>query len=166
MIHAQSARFDASRTSLLLAGPERAEEIARIHARLFNPAWTEDSIRALLMHPAGLNLVATAGTPLQAAGFIIAQIAADEAEILSIGVAEDAQRRGIGRRLVEGLMRAAERAGAERIFLEVAADNMAAIALYAKLGFSEVGRRKGYYERSDAPAADAIAMRRALSVRS
>ncbi|MFX4921938.1 GNAT family N-acetyltransferase, partial [Acinetobacter baumannii] len=72
-------------------------------------------------------------------GFIIAQIPGDEAEILSVGVIDRWQRSGLGRRLVEALIRAAQRAEARRIFLEVAVDNEPALRLYQSLDFERVG---------------------------
>jgi ribosomal-protein-alanine N-acetyltransferase len=56
----------------------------------------------------------------------------------------------------------AKEAGAFDLFLEVAADNTAAIALYAATGFDRVGLRKGYYPHPDG-AKDAVVMRRALN---
>jgi ribosomal-protein-alanine N-acetyltransferase len=96
------------------------------------------------------------------AGFLIAQIAADEAEILSIGVAPEWQRRGIARYMVEGLVRAARRAEVRRLFLEVAVTNTAANRLYQSLGFEAVGRRKGYYQRPGADPVDAVVLALAL----
>jgi len=134
--------------SLLWAAPERAGEIAELHGRLFDEKWSEASIKSLLEHPASTSLIAIAGEPKTIKGFVIAQLAADEAEILSIGVAPDWQRAGLGVRLIEGLIRASRRGEASKIFLEVAEDNAAARALYAKLGFKQIGQRKGYYKRS------------------
>jgi ribosomal-protein-alanine N-acetyltransferase len=148
--------------SLLWAAPERAEEIARLHARIFNPAWDTESIKSLLEHPAATSLVAVAGEPKAAIGFVIGQLAADEAEILSIGVSPNWQRAGLGTRLLEGLARAARRGEAKRIFLEVAEDNAAAVALYKKLGFVETGRRKRYYERAGKEPVDALTLMLAL----
>lgn len=148
--------------SLLWADPERAAELATLHARIFTPAWSENSIRDLLQHPASTSLVAVAGNPKAAVGFIIGQLAADEAEIISIGVAPDWQRFGLGAMLVEGLARAARRGEARKLFLEVAEDNVAALALYRKLGFDETGRRPRYYERPLSPAVDALIMALAL----
>ncbi len=154
---------DAKRVSLLWAGVDRASDIARLHTALFDPAWDEASLKSLLDHPAGTSFVATLGQPNEVVGFIIGQLAADEAEIISIGVAAARQRLGIGRMLVEGLMRAAARAECHRIFLEVAADNDAAIALYGRLGFEQTGRRKGYYARANAASVDALTMARRLT---
>jgi len=96
----------------------------------------------------------------RAVGYVLARQAADEAEILNLGVAPAARRRGIGRALVrEGLAALAAR-GAEQVFLEVRESNAAARALYAEFGFAEVGRRRGYYRR---PTEDAIVLRAAIS---
>ena len=144
--------------SLLWAAPERATEIAALHQRLFDPPWDEAAIASLLEHPASTSLVAVAGDPKVITGFVIGQLAADEAEILSIGVAPDWQHAGLGKMIVLGLVRAAKRGEAKRLFLEVAEDNIAANALYKSLGFTETGRRKRYYERADGTAADAIVL--------
>jgi [ribosomal protein S18]-alanine N-acetyltransferase len=148
--------------SLLWAAPERAEEIAVLHARIFDPAWDTESIKSLLEHPAATSLVAVAGEPKAAIGFVIGQLAADEAEILSIGVSPAWQRAGLGTRLLEGLARAARRGEAKRIFLEVAEDNAPAGALYKKVGFVETGRRKRYYERPGREPIDALTLVLAL----
>jgi [ribosomal protein S18]-alanine N-acetyltransferase len=144
--------------SLLWAAPERAAEIAALHKRLFSPAWDEAAVNALLEHPAATSLIAVAGDPKTVSGFVIGQLAADEAEILSIGVAPDWQHAGLGKMLVQGLIRAVKRGEAKRLFLEVAEDNAAANALYKSLGFTESGRRKRYYERADGTAVDAIVL--------
>jgi ribosomal-protein-alanine N-acetyltransferase len=149
--------------SLLWAAPERAAEIAQLHQKLFDPPWSEDSIKTMLEHPASTSLVAVTGNPKVVTGFVIGQLAADEAEILSIGVAPDWQRLGLGKKLVEGLVRAAQRGEAKRLFLEVADDNVAARKLYNALGFKELGRRKSYYQRPGKPAADALNLALGLS---
>jgi [ribosomal protein S18]-alanine N-acetyltransferase len=144
--------------SMLWAAPERAAEIAALHKRLFDPCWDEAAVLSLLDHPASTSLVAVAGEPKVIAGFVIGQLAADEAEILSVGVAPDWQRTGLGRMLVEGLIRAVKRGEAKRLFLEVAEDNIAAISLYQSLQFTETGRRQRYYERTPGPAVDALVL--------
>jgi len=153
--------------SLLWAEPEAAPDIAKLHAELFDPAWDTDAVRRMLVDPCASALVAKVrlrefGPPVPA-GFALGRVAADEAEILSIGVSAPFQRRGLGRRLAEGLSRAAKSIGANRLFLEVAADNESARQLYAGLGFTEVGRRPGYYERRDGAAADALTLSRDLN---
>jgi [ribosomal protein S18]-alanine N-acetyltransferase len=149
---------DQKYVSLLWAGPDRAAEVAALHAQLFDPAWSEDSIRTSLDHPASTAFVAFDGRSRQAVGFVMGQLAADEAEIISIGVIKEWQRHGLGRRMVEGLARAIERAEAKRLFLEVAADNDAAMGLYLGLGFTATGFRRGYYQRTQGPAVDALTL--------
>lgn len=151
--------FDPKYVSLLWAGPEQAGQIANLHAELFNPAWSEESVRALLDHPASTAFMAmVGGAPKTCVGFVMAQLAADEAEILTIGVAKDWQRKGIGKRLIEGAARAAQRAEAKKLFLEVAADNDAAMELYRSAGFLGIGLRRGYYARSGGAAVDAVTL--------
>ncbi|HXF55386.1 MAG TPA: ribosomal protein S18-alanine N-acetyltransferase [Hyphomicrobiaceae bacterium] len=136
--------------------PENAGEIAALHARLFAEPWNAQSIVRLIEHPAAMTTLARGEVAGALVGFLMAQAAADEVEILSIGVAPEWQRRGIARRLIEDLMtRTAER-GARYLHVEVAADNDAAIALYVALGFQPNGRRNGYYVRGNAPPADAL----------
>lgn len=149
-------RFDQRDVSLLYAGPERAAEIAELHAQLFDPAWSVQSVEALLGHPAGVSYVALVGHPAAPAGFVMCQIAGDEAEILSVGVGSAHQRRGVGAFLLGGLVRALQRQSIGKLFLEVAAGNVAAHGLYSHLGFREIGRRKAYYRYADGRTDDAV----------
>jgi len=146
------------RLSLLWARVSDAAELAALHEQLISPAWSVESFEQMLAHPACTGLIARVGEPTQAAGFIVGQFAADEAEILALCVRKEFQRHGIGRSLVEALSRAARKAEARRLFLEVASDNSAALSLYGKLGFEQCGRRKGYYQRDRAQAQDAITL--------
>jgi ribosomal-protein-alanine N-acetyltransferase len=150
--------IDYRHTSILWASPEHAAELAQLHSGLFEKAWDTESFLRLLTHPGSTAFLARVGTPQQTAGFILSQLAADEAEILTVGVRKDSQRHGIAHRLVEATARAAKKAEARRLFLEVGQGNAAAIALYKKLGFQQVGQRKGYYEHPGAPAEDALVL--------
>ncbi len=148
--------------SLLWAEMEAAEELATLHAQIFDPAWDANAFRDLLEEPGTSALVAKVrlrelGPPVPV-GFAIGRVAADEAEVLTIGVSEPFQRLGIGAKLAIGLLRAVRSAGAKRLFLEVADDNAAGIDLYRGLGFTEVGRRQGYYKRRDGSATDALTL--------
>ncbi len=77
-------------------------------------------------------------------GYSIVSIAVGEAHILNICVDPAEQNQGIGRKMLENLIETA-RGRAETIFLEVRPSNLGAIALYEKMGFNEIGIRKGYY---------------------
>ena len=148
--------------SILWAGTDRADELALLHAPLFPAGWNAAAFRQLLDHPGSTAFIARAGEPLETTGFVVGRLIADEAEILTLGVRETWQRRGIGRRLVEAFCRAAAKAEARRLYLEVAADNATALRLYQRLGFAESGRRKAYYERPGMPSEDAIILSLAL----
>lgn len=76
----------------------------------------------------------------------------DEGWINNVAVRRDAQRRGIGRTLVERLLDVAMKAGVKAVLLEVAADNEPAQALYASFGFEKIGVRKGYYQPTNTDA--------------
>jgi|SRR5580658_433262 len=89
------------------------------------------------------------------AGFVVARTVPPEAELESIGVAMQWQRRGIGRRLVVALVAELEKAEVEKLHLEVRASNGIAIAFYLSLGFIETGHRTRYYAD---PVEDAVPM--------
>jgi [ribosomal protein S18]-alanine N-acetyltransferase len=88
------------------------------------------------------------------AGYTIVAIAAEEAHLLNLSVADAWQRRGVGRALLAFVLKLVRDYSADRIVLEVRPSNVAARALYATVGFAEVGSRRGYYpaaeEREDA----------------
>jgi ribosomal-protein-alanine N-acetyltransferase len=125
--------------------------LAAIHAEAFETSWDAASLSALLASP-GVFAVA------EADGFTLIRVVADEAEILTLAVRPSARRSGLGARLVEAAVVRAAALGAERMFLEVAGDNAAARALYARAGFHEVGRRRGYYARADGSREDALVL--------
>lgn len=81
------------------------------------------------------------------------------ADVMTVAVAPEARGAGLGRRLMDELLRISEQWGAARVLLEVRSDNPAAIELYRSLGFDQIHRRPGYYRAgADTPAADAIVM--------
>lgn len=140
------------------AGPAQAEVMAALHGACFSEGWPASAILDLLGMPGAFALLAQEGG--EPTGFILCRTAADESEIVTLAVRPDRRRRGVARRLVEASLAEAAARGAERMFLEVAADNEAARVLYKALGFAEVGRRKGYYARPGGPALDALVLSR------
>ncbi|MEO1205187.1 MAG: ribosomal protein S18-alanine N-acetyltransferase [Pseudomonadota bacterium] len=103
------------------------------------------------------------GLVVQPVGFAFARIAADEAEILTIGVSALHQSSGIGAALLRELAKSVRTHGAHRLFLEVAKNNAPALKLYARAGFEKVGTRRGYYQSTNGTAMDAIIMARRLT---
>lgn len=135
-------------------GAEASEALAAIHAGSFARAWSAAEFARLLANPAAFALAHSEGR-----GFVLAWAVAGEAEILTLAVAPGARRGGLGAALVAEAARLAHARGAGALHLEVAEDNIAALALYAKLGFVRTGRRPGYYAEGDV---NALVMARAL----
>jgi len=100
-----------------------------------------------------------------AASFVLGTAILDEAEILTVATDPPVQRQGKARAALQDFVNHAEARGVSRIFLEVAADNAPALALYAHAGFAQTSLRKGYYRRADAPNCDAIVMQLILPLR-
>jgi ribosomal-protein-alanine N-acetyltransferase len=117
--------------------------LAGLHAVSFDDAWDAPAIAALLATPGTFAVWAVDG-------FILVRAAGGEAEILTLAVSPPARGRGLGRSLVTKAAAHAVTLGAESLFLEVADGNRPALALYAGLGFLQVGRRTGYYRGRDA----------------
>ena len=131
-------------------------EMAQLHAASFTlpPPWSQTELEATLANPFTFAL-----TKPQA--FLLAQVVAGEATLLTIAVAPTARRLGLGRALVADFLAQSRQRQATTAFLEVAETNQAARALYAAAGFVPPGRRKGYY-RATGQSVDAILMGRAL----
>lgn len=130
-------------------GPTLGSILAAIHADAFHASWDAAAFDSLLGQAGVFALRAPDG-------FILCRLVLDEAEILTLAVRPAARRAGLGARLTQTAAEFAARAGAERLFLEVAEDNEAARALYARLGFEPTGRRRNYYEKSDGSRVDAL----------
>jgi len=147
-----------SRVSILWATVEHAARIAQLHGQLFDEPWSEKFIRDLCHDQACSILLATDGRPDQIIGFIITRVVSDEGEILSIGVAQPYQRFGVGKRLLEAARRVMVNSEVTNLYLEVAADNEAAKALYLGSGFSQTSVRKDYYRRPNGETSDALVL--------
>ena len=140
-----------------------AEDMAGLHAQAFEGAWDATSLVSLMEGPGVLALgVEDEGALV---GFILLRAVAGEAEVLTLAIAPAVRRQGLGRALMDAALGLAEALGAETAFLEVAADNPAAIALYEALAFARVGLRPAYYQRNVGPAVDAIVLSRKLEGR-
>lgn len=120
--------------------------LEKIHAACFPDAWSQDVFNRLLAEN-GVSGWAAQSLKTPPVGFILARAIEAEAEILTFAVLPSSQGLGIGRRLLRELMSFLHPCGCEKIFLEVAVDNKAAIALYVSEGFKVVGTRPNYYQR-------------------
>jgi ribosomal-protein-alanine N-acetyltransferase len=137
------------------------DALAALHALAFIDAprpWSATEFAALLPDPA----VVFAAEP---DGFALGRLAGPEVEVLTLAVHPEARRRGLASRLLQRLETEAAARGAEDCFLEVAATNTAARALYAKQGYIVVGRRPSYYRHAPAAPVDALVLRKPLHAR-
>lgn len=125
------------------------DQLADLHARCFTlpRSWSSAEFADLLASPHAFLLT-------RPHGFLLGRTVADEAELLTLAVAPEARRQGIARDLLAEFAATSRARGATRAFLEVAADNAPARALYRATGWREAGRRRRYY----APDLDAIVM--------
>ena len=136
--------------------PARTADVPRVVAierASFTDPWSAPDFEECTTWAAPF-LVAEVGG--EAVGYIVARHAADEGEILNLGVAAAWRRRGVGRALVETALDALRGHGVRSVFLEVRASNEVAQHLYAGLGFTQVGRRRHYYR---VPVEDAVILR-------
>jgi ribosomal-protein-alanine N-acetyltransferase len=124
----------------------------------FGEAWTAPQCAGLLPLP-GVWLLLARDAAAQPLGFALSRTVAGEAELLLLAVRKKAQRRGVGDCLISRFIDDAARRGAERLHLEVR-DGNAAIGLYKRHGFSEVGRRKNYYSGNSGQRFDALTLAR------
>jgi ribosomal-protein-alanine N-acetyltransferase len=133
------------------------EALAALHASSFTtPRPWRAAEFAILQASPGVFVLG------DAAGFVMGRVIAGEAELLTIAVAPEARRQGKGGALVAAFEAEARRRQASEAFLEVAASNGAARALYLAAGYAQVGARKAYYEEPDGTRCDALVLRKDL----
>ncbi|MGE4279095.1 MAG: GNAT family N-acetyltransferase [Magnetospirillum sp.] len=142
---------------LVPASLVHAPLLSGMHSICFTEMWSADAMAGLLDMPGTEGVIAVDGASLTPAieppgpaGMVLWRVAGDEAEILTIAVLPPWRRHGLGQRLLDHALAESRAQGAAMMFLEVAADNHAAQALYLSLGFAQVGLRKGYYAGKDA----------------
>ena len=131
-------------------------DLAQLHAQCFTVPrpWSVTEFETLLAAPATV-LTSRPG------GFALGRVMADEAELLTIAVAPEGRRRGLGRLLLGAFLADCAARGALAVFLEVDAGNAAALGLYQSAGFTQAGRRRAYYHAPDGTRTDALVLRRA-----
>jgi ribosomal-protein-alanine N-acetyltransferase len=144
---------------LRAADASDALALAKAHASAFDAPWPPEAFTALMAAPGVFALAAVDQAPV---GLILMRAVAGEAEVLTLAVEPSHRRRGVARALLRGGLARAAALGAENAFLEVAADNPAALALYGEEGFAQAGRRADYYRRPGGQAVDALVLRRTL----
>jgi ribosomal-protein-alanine N-acetyltransferase len=131
--------------------------LAALHGGCFpDEPWRPEAMAEVLAMPGAFGFLSL-DLPASPVGFLVALDLGAECEILALGVAASARRRGIAAGLLARLLAVADR---RPVLLEVAEDNKPALGLYRTAGFEVVGRRPAYYRRANAPPAAALALRR------
>ena len=130
-------------------------QIAALEKICFSDPWSENSIASELENKLAHWLVAQEGEMV--AGYIGSQTVMGETDMMNVAVHPDFRRRGIAEALVKRLVEDLKVMESHCLTLEVRASNAPAIALYEKLGFSQIGRRKNYYRN---PREDALILRK------
>lgn len=119
------------------------QQLADLHQQCFpHKPWSATDFAEL--KKSGCDVIASQN------GFIVYRVVADEAEVITIGVAPTARRTGIAAAMLAIAEGDASKRGAKKMFLEVAANNTAARALYTTAGYNAVGTRPKYYDGVDA----------------
>ncbi len=132
-----------------------APHVAQLEARCFHDPWDLDSILYECKNPLSLWFVAVEDNSV--VGYVGSQSVMGEADMMNLAVEPSYRRNGIAQALVEHLIQALEERKVHSLALEVRVSNEPAKALYAKLGFRQVGLRKNYYRN---PKEDAMILRK------
>lgn len=138
-----------------------APRLSQLHRASFHRGWgTEEFEQILIERNALAHRLRLGGSTI---GFIVSRTAADEAEILSVAVAQKHRGRGFSRDLLRTHLGHLAGHGLKTVFLEVEENNRPARALYERAGFRVVGRRERYYKDASGEQLNAVVMQRDLS---
>ena len=124
----------------------------------FSAPWSEAAFLYELNNPLSVWLVAIDDDLIL--GYVGSQTVMDESDMMNLAVLPQCRRQGIGEKLVASLIEHLMNRGSVSLTLEVRISNSNAIALYQKMGFSQVGRRPNYYRN---PKEDAFILRKELA---
>ena len=130
------------------------EQISEMENRFFSTPWSPASIGHYAEAGNTIFIVARSDEPAprRVVGYAAVLCAADEGNLVSIGVEEDFREMGIATTLLDILYEQAIDRGVSSINLEVRRSNKAAISLYEKEGFEQVGKRPGFYRNPEEDA--------------
>jgi len=127
--------------------------IAALERQCFSDPWSVEMLRPELPDDSHEFLLAIEGEELL--GYVGLMTVLDEGYLSNIAVSPEHRRQGIAEALLKALLMRASARNLSFVTLEVRAGNTPAQTLYRKLGFAEVGVRRGYYEH---PKEDAVLM--------
>lgn len=128
-----------------------AERVTELHAHCFDTSWPLSDMEAHIQNDLVLGWGADGlsdDISGNISGFIIIRIVFEQSEVLTLAVDPNARRQGIAEKLLQAAGERLQKKSVKSLFLDVAEDNLAAIALYRKAGFEGFGRRPRYYKRA------------------
>ena len=134
---------------------QHVSQVAELEKLCFSDPWSENSIASELENALSYWLVAVDGDKV--AGYVGSQSVLGETDMMNIAVHPDYRRQGIARKLIDALIEGLKARGSRSLMLEVRASNEPAKALYAQLGFQQIGLRPRYYSK---PREDALILRK------
>lgn len=157
---AERERAEKEKNMPLIVRAMKAEDaaaVAEMEHQIFSDAWSERGVLSSAANPQTICLVAEKGG--RQIGYLIAYMAADEAEIARIATVKEQRRNGVGAALFARLEDSCQEHAINRILLDVRKSNASARSFYAKQGFAEDGVRQQFY---DNPREDAVLMSKTL----
>jgi ribosomal-protein-alanine N-acetyltransferase len=153
--------FRRATPSIRLMQTADSSAAAHLHAKSFARGWSEEEMGTLVLDRQVEANAMVRGARLD--GFVLSRLAADEAEILTIAVDPAQRGAGLGRMLLSNHLTRLAARGVKALYLEVEESNVAALALYRRVGFVEVGRRPAYYAKADGTRSEALVLKRDLA---
>lgn len=135
---------------IIIANEAHVSAIARLERLCFKQPWSEKMVSDEIKNPSARYFLAVSDD--RVLGYAGIQTVLDEGYITNIATDPIRRRQGIGKALMIDILRYAAEKKLSFVTLEVRESNEAAIALYTKASFKEVGRRKGYYQNPEETA--------------
>ncbi len=148
--------------------PEDSRTVARLEQEIFGTPWSEQTVEESIRKAAsgirkeeeGRSSAAYGAFGIclgeELCGYLFSMAVAGEGELHRIAVRKEYRRLGLAGKLMEQFLEWLSRENCDSAFLEVRAGNEAAVSLYRKAGFSEIGRRRAYYKN---PTEDALILK-------
>ena len=147
---------DSATLEFFRLGHDELDALAELESRCFTLAWSKEQLAGQFGLPNfaafGLRAAQRQHSGMKGEAPLVAYISLyhspDELEILNLAVVPEWRGRGCASRLLRLVLRMAAKMGMRRAVLEVRSGNLPALALYAGQGFTQIGRRRGYYHDS------------------
>jgi ribosomal-protein-alanine N-acetyltransferase len=125
---------------------EDVDAVLAIEAEAFSSPWQRDTFLGLIGRH-NIEMLVMERAPDAVVGYAVLWCVLEQGELANLAIVPSLRGRGLGTRLLARVIDVARQRGVETIYLEVRNSNEAALRLYRHFGFSQVGLRRGYYDR-------------------